>query len=175
MAFKFNFVRNSILPEVIEITPDSFQDLRGSMWTSFADEILDNKLIDNRICFKHDKFSHTKRGALRGLHGDEKSWKLVSCPFGKVFQVTVDARVESSNYLKATTTILSGDNKKMILIPPMFANGFCATESDCLFHYKLAYEGEYNDFLNQFTIKWNDPRLGLDWPINNPILSARDA
>lgn len=174
MAFKFEFSKNKDLPEVIEITPDSFNDLRGSMWTSFSNELFEYKVIDSNISFKHDKFSNTKRGALRGLHGDEKSWKLISCPFGKVFQVVVDARVESNTYLKVATTILSSSNKKMLLIPPMFGNGFCAFETDSLIHYKLAYEGDYNDAENQFTIKWNDPRLDLRWPIDDPLLSKRD-
>ena len=174
MPFDFTFKKNDDLPDVIEVLVNSFEDKRGSVWTSFSKELFSEQLkIESE--FIHDKFSFTRKGALRGIHGDKKSWKLVSCVFGSGFQVVVDARPYSASYLKVAKTVLSADNKKMLLIPPMFGNGFCAAESDVLYHYKMAYEGAYNDAENQFTIKWSDPRLDICWPVKDPLLSDRDA
>ena len=135
---------------------------------------MEENLSSVNLDFKHDKFSFSKKGVLRGIHGDTKSWKLVSCPWGKVFQVVVDNRVNSKTYLKTTTMVLDGYKRKMLLIPPMFGNGFCAFEKDVLYHYKLAYEGDYSDANSQFTIAWNDTRLNISWPLSEPILSERD-
>ena len=173
MSFSFSVEDNAILPDVKEILPSSFCDKRGSLWTSF-DQFLNKNLSSINLDFKHDKFSFSKKGVLRGIHGDSKSWKLVSCPWGKVFQVVVDNRVNSKTYLKTTTMVLDGNKKKMLLIPPMFGNGFCAFETDVLYHYKLAYDGDYSDADSQFTINWNDNRLNIDWPLTDPILSERD-
>ena len=174
MSFNYKITKNSSLPEVLEIIPDHFDDHRGSLWTSFSTEIYENELLDKKIKFHHDKFSYTKKHALRGIHGDKKSWKLVCCPFGKVFQVVVDARKDSKNFMVSVSTILSDENKKMLLIPPMFGNGFCALDGDVLYHYKLAYRGKYFDASEQFTIKWNDSKLNINWPIKSPLLSERD-
>ena len=69
---------------------------------------------------------------------------------------------------------LKQDEPVFILIPPFFANGFCAIQENSIYHYKLAYKGEYNDFDQQFLIKWNDPKLNIEWPIAHPILDPRD-
>ena len=172
MSFSFDVKDNVSLPDVKEVLPSAFSDNRGSLWTSF-DKFLGENLATG-LDFKHDKFSFSKKGVLRGIHGDTKSWKLVSCPWGRVFQVVVDNRVNSKTYLKTATMMLDGQKNKMLLIPPMFGNGFCAFETDVLYHYKLAYEGDYSDADSQFTIAWNDNRLNIDWPLSDPILSKRD-
>jgi len=63
---------------------------------------------------------------------------------------------------------------KLILIPPGFGNAFLVLSEYSIYNYKLAYRGDYNDYDKQFTYKWNDERIGIDWPLNNPILSKRD-
>ena len=70
--------------------------------------------------------------------------------------------------------ILSKHNKKMVLVPPNFVNGFCVMSDDMVLFYKWGYDGDYIDADEQFTVKWNDPKVGIDWPISNPILSKRD-
>ena len=124
--------------------------------------------------FNHDKFSISKRRVLRGLHCDFKSWKLVTCTFGKVFFVVVDMKKKSKNYLKWKSWILSHDNGIQVLIPPNYANGHLCLSNRCLFHYKLSYKGSYNNVKKQFSLKWNDPKLKIKWGIKNPILSSRD-
>ena len=70
--------------------------------------------------------------------------------------------------------VLSDRNNKQVLLPPGVGNGFLVLSDHSVFHYKWSYEGEYADVDEQFTIKWNDPMVGIEWPINNPILSRRD-
>ena len=81
---------------------------------------------------------------------------------------------KSKNYLKHKTWILTHEKPTLILVPPHFANAHLCLSNKCVFHYKWSYEGEYPDVDEQFTIKWNDRRLNIDWPITNPILQKRD-
>jgi len=153
---------------VKKIKNSSFKDHRGYYWTSWKKNII------NKIKFNHDKFSLSKKNVLRGLHGDTKTWKLVSCPYGKFLLVVVDCNKKSKNYLKWRSWILSHENSLQILIPPNYANGHLCLSDHCLFHYKLSYKGSYFGASKQFSLKWNDPKLNIKWPIKKPILSFRD-
>jgi dTDP-4-dehydrorhamnose 3,5-epimerase len=86
----------------------------------------------------------------------------------------IDARPNSKNYLKWDSIILNDRTRKLILTPPQFAIGFLVLSDQALLNYMWAYEGEYADVDEQFTIKWNDPKLNITWPIENPLLSLRD-
>ena len=154
--------------KIKKIINSRFKDLRGLYWTSWK------KNKNEKIIFKHDKFSLSKKNVLRGLHGDKKTWKLVSCPYGKFLLIAVNFDKKSKNYLKWKSWILSPENGIQILIPPYYANGHLCLSNKCLFHYKLSYTGKYNDVKNQFSLKWNDPKIGIKWPIKKPILSRRD-
>ena len=146
----------------------SFIDHRGYYWTSWK------KDKDKNIIYNHDKFSLSKKNVLRGLHGDKKTWKLVSCTYGELFLVIVNFNKESKNYLEWKSWTLSHKNGVQILIPPNYANGhLCLTEM-CLLHYKLSYKGSYNGPKKQFSLRWNDPKIAIKWPIKKPILSQRD-
>ena len=146
----------------------TFKDDRGYYWTSWK------KLTTNRIKFNHDKFSLSKKNVLRGLHGDNKTWKLVSCVYGKFLLVVVNCEKKSKGFLKWKKWVLSHQNGIQILIPPNHANGHLCLSEKCLFHYKLSYKGKYTVAKQQFSIKWNDPKLNIDWHIKKPILSNRD-
>jgi dTDP-4-dehydrorhamnose 3,5-epimerase len=154
-------------PEVKIYEPSSFHDYRGELYTLF-----DQKKSD--LVFNHDKVSRSSKNVLRGLHGDSKSWKLISCVAGSVYFVVVDNRISSPNYMKWDWTILSAENKKTVIVPPNFANGHYVLSDEATFFYKWSYEGEYPDVDSQFTIKWNDKDIGINWPTDNPILSKRD-
>ena len=154
--------------KVKKLINSSFNDYRGYYWTSWKKGVIKN------IEFKHDKFSLSKKNVLRGLHGDRKTWKLVSCPYGKFILVVVDCVKKSKNYLKWKSWIVSQKNGVQILIPPNYANGHLCLSDQCLFHYKLAYKGSYLDAQSQFSLKWNDPKLNINWRIKKPILSNRD-
>ena len=119
-----NITCSEKLPEVKIVNFNSFSDQRGSIWTSYSD-IFSNELIPNEVVFKHDKFNSNRKNVLRGIHGDDKTWKLVSCPYGEIEQVVVDLRPNSSTYKKWIKFQLSETNRKAILIPPMFGNAFC--------------------------------------------------
>ena len=146
----------------------SFKDHRGYYWTSWKKGEI------KKVYFKHDKFSLSKKNVLRGLHGDKKTWKLVSCPYGKFLLVIVNYVKTSKNYLKSKSLILSQENGVQVLIPPNYANGHLCLTNKCLFHYKLSYRGKYIDAKEQFSLRWNDPKLKIKWKIRKPILSKRD-
>jgi dTDP-4-dehydrorhamnose 3,5-epimerase len=156
-----------IFPEVKIYQPDSFEDFRGELYTLFKQE-------EHELVFNHDKVSVSRQNVLRGMHGDSKSWKLITCLSGVVYLVVIDNRPESPNYLKWDSIVLSETNRKQILVPPMFANGHLVLSNNAVFFYKWAYPGEYPDVEDQFTVKWNDPKVNIHWPIDNPILSKRD-
>lgn len=173
MAFQFSIHASEILNDVKIISPSVHRERRGEIWTSFTEENV-GVLLPHGLQFKHDKFSHSFRNVLRGLHGDNKSWKLVSCINGEILQVVADMRATSSTYLKWEAFDL-GPSKNSILIPPGMGNAFLVKSDVATYHYKLAYHGQYIDADDQFTVSWADPRLNITWPIENPILSERDA
>jgi dTDP-4-dehydrorhamnose 3,5-epimerase len=88
--------------------------------------------------------------------------------------VVLDVREHSNTYGKWESFIISPETQTQVLIPPMFANGHFVMEDDSIFHYKMAYKGEYNDETKQKTIVFNDSRFGIEWPVQSPILSNRD-
>ena len=156
-----------IFPEVKIYQPDSFEDYRGELYTLFKQE-------EHELVFNHDKVSVSRQNVLRGMHGDSKSWKLITCLSGVIYLVVVDNRPESPNYLKWDSIVLSETNRKQVLVPPMFANGHLVLSSQATFFYKWSYPGDYPDVKDQFTLKWNNPKINIHWPIDNPILSNRD-
>lgn len=155
------------------ITPTISQDRRGDIWTSFLKERIE-KLLPPNLYFKHDKFSQSHHNVLRGIHGDNKSWKYVTCVYGSIFQVVVDCRKDSPTFLQWEGFEIHKEKQKMILLPPNMGNAYYVRSQNALYHYKLAYEGEYFDAPNQFTYAWNDKRIGIEWDCNKPILSDRD-
>jgi dTDP-4-dehydrorhamnose 3,5-epimerase len=155
--------------EVKIVQPDCYSDYRGDLWTLWK-----KGETFSEIEFIHDKVSTSRKNVLRGIHGDFKSTKLITCLYGEIYFVVVDNRPDSQTYRQWDWMILSEKNRKMVLLPPGFGNGFLVLSKNSVFHYKWSYEGKYPDVDEQFTIKWNDPAVNIDWPINNPILQMRD-
>ena len=174
MSLDFEIKRSTKLPSVTIVTPSTHEERRGSIWTSYMSSSLDC-LLPESLRFSHDKFSVSKKNVLRGIHGDHKSWKLVSCVAGDIFQVVVDMREGSETFLQWESFELGDNNRQMVLIPPGMGNAFHVRSRSAVYHYKLAYFGEYADADDQFTVAWNDPRLNITWGNDNPILSERDA
>ncbi len=146
-----------------------FKDKRGYLWTSWKK----NKKLT--LKFNHDKFSVSKKNVLRGLHGDKKTWKLISCVFGKIFFVVVNYNKKSKQFLKYSSFYLSHKHNRQILVPPNFLNGFLCLSKYCVLHYKLSYPGKYYDVNKQISLKWNSKMINIKWPKNkNIILSNRD-
>lgn len=175
MSYKdVKIYKSEILNELVVFEPSISKDSRGNIFTSYHCNLYD-KFLPDGVKFLHDKFSYSINNVLRGLHGDTKTWKLISCVWGKIYEVIVDYRPQSPNFKKWVSFNLSAENYRQILIPPGFLNGFYVLSSEAVFHYKLAYQGEYFDVPDQITVKWNDPDLKIDWPCVSPILQPRDA
>jgi dTDP-4-dehydrorhamnose 3,5-epimerase len=158
---------------VYTFKPSKGVDDRGIIYTSFYEDVFE-KYLPKDLMFKHDKFSSSKKDVLRGIHGDTKSWKLVTCVYGEIYQVVVDCRKNSPTYKKWEAFTINSNEPQLILLPPNMGNSFFVNSETAIYHYKLAYEGEYLDAEDQFSIKWNDPTIGIKWPITNPVLSGRD-
>ena len=169
---EFNIEESKLLKGVFIITPNKFKDLRGDIWTAFRDENLAYLAINAK--FKHDKFINSHFNVLRGIHGDSKTYKLVTCVYGEILQVVVDCRPESSSYLKHESFLINQKEQKLILLPPNMGNAHYVRSKEAVYYYKLAYDGEYIDADEQFTLAWNDERLKINWGAKNPILSERD-
>ena len=157
------------IDDIYIFEPDIFTDFRGDLWTTWK---KDEFPYD--IDFNHDKVSTSRKNVLRGIHGDFKSHKLITCLYGELFFVIVDNRKNSKTYLQHQTMILDARKRLQVLVPPGVGNAFLVLSEDSVFSYKWSYTGEYPDVEDQFTIKWNDERLNIDWPITNPILQKRD-
>ena len=162
-------IKNCTIDGVYEITPDVFKDFRGDLWTLWKDGEFFKSLN-----FNHDKVSTSRKNVLRGIHGDFKSHKLVTCLYGELYFVVLDNRKDSHTYGKWESFILDDKSRKQILIEPGIGNAFLVLSQDSVFHYKWSYKGSYPDVQDQFTIKWNDPAFNIDWPVLNPILQQRD-
>jgi len=173
MSIDFEIKESEKIKGIFIITPSISEDLRGNIWTSFIKNEIEEFIPEN-IYFKHDKFSTSKHNVLRGIHGDSKSWKLVTCVYGEIQQVVVDMRKNSPTYLQWQDFIINSENQNLILIPPNMGNAYYVKSESAVYHYKLAYEGDYIDADEQFSIKWNDESIGIKWLTNEPLLSGRD-
>ena len=165
--FKVEIKTSKVFPEVKIFQPDSWFDYRGEMWT-FWESTYDTPKE------KISKFTRSRKDVLRGLHGDDVTWKHITCVWGEIYLVVVDNRPESENYLKWDSFIISERNHLSVLVPPGFANGHLCLSEERLFQYTQSYPEDYVDWMNQDTLKWDDPRIRINWPIDNPILNWRD-
>lgn len=154
---------------VMKIELESFSDHRGKYTETYNEDAYKQAGID--VNFIQDDISFSKKNVLRGIHGDDETYKLVSCLHGSFVLVIVNNDSESEEYKKWISFNLSGDDNTQILIPPKFGNGHFVTSEDAIFHYK---QNTYYNPQGQFTIMWNDPEYNFVWPNNNPILSKRD-
>lgn len=159
------------LPCVLKIERHLFEDYRGVYGEIYKrQEYFDAGIT---IDLPEDDFSFSCQNVLRGLHGDLKTWKLVSCLYGELYLVVLNYDESSPDFGKWEGFILSPLNRLQILIPPMHANGHLILSEWAMFHYKQSEY--YTDGSNQFVVRWNDPRFNINWPITNPILSQRDS
>jgi len=160
------------LPEVLLIEPDVFRDERGFFLETYhAKKYAEQGLA---ATFVQDNHSRSLRGTLRGLHAQllQPQGKLVRVIHGEVFDVAVDIRKGSPNFGRWAGAALSSDNFRELYIPPGFAHGFCVLSETAEMEYKCT------DFYypkEEITILWNDPAIGVRWPIaGEPTLSPRD-
>ncbi|MDA0327305.1 MAG: dTDP-4-dehydrorhamnose 3,5-epimerase, partial [Bacteroidetes bacterium] len=155
------------------IEPKVFGDDRGFFLETFhTSRYVDLAKIS--LPFVQDNHSRSSLGVLRGLHFQRKKpqGKLVRVVTGKVFDVAVDIRSGSDTFGKWEGVILSEQNKKQLWVPPGFAHGFVVLSETADFEYKCT---DYYDPSDEGSILWNDPDLDISWPIENPILSNKNA
>ncbi len=162
-------VSKTKLEGVLLIKPDIFEDFRGEYVETYNKELYRKNGID--IEFVQDDISVSSRNVLRGIHGDGETWKLISCLYGKFYLVVVNWNEASPQFGKWESFVLSDRNRLQVLVPPKFGNGHLVLSELAIFHYK---QSTYYNRGGQFTLLWNDPKLNIWWPINNPIVSRRD-
>ena len=123
--------------------------------------------------FVQDNLSVSRRGILRGLHFQNPTpqGKLVCVLEGEVFDVAVDLRRSSQTFGKWHGERLSSENKRQFFIPPGFAHGFAVLSETAMFHYKCT---EFYSPANEITVRWDDPDLGIQWPLQDPVISEKD-
>jgi len=171
---EFDIQESNKIQGVYIFTPSVAKDLRGNIWTSFLKDEVE-RLMPVDTPFKHDKFSTSRRNVLRGIHGDKKSWKLVTCVYGEIQQVVVDMREDSPTYKQWQDFMINRNNQQLVLIPPNMGNAYYVNSPEAVYHYKLAYNGDYIDADEQFSISWDDLSIGIEWLTDKPILSNRDS
>ena len=159
------------IPGVLLIDPNVFRDPRGCFVETHQERRYREAGIAER--FVQDNFSRSIRHTLRGLHFQEPhaQGKLVMALEGTVFDVVVDLRKGSPQFGRWYGIELSGENLRQLYVPPGCAHGFCALSETASFLYKCT---EYYSHEDERGILWNDPALRIDWPITEPILSAKD-
>ena len=159
------------LPGVIIIEPTLFRDDRGFFLESYHLEKFRQGGID--VAFVQDNHSQSVRGTLRGLHAQQQfpQGKLVRAIEGEIFDVAVDIRRGAPTFGKWVGVTLSAANFRQLYIPPGFAHGFCVVSEHAQVQYKCTAFYQPGD---EIGIAWNDPSLGITWPVTNPLLSAKD-
>lgn len=166
-------VRETAIPGVLVIEPAIHGDHRGFFVETWQQDRYAQVGID--LPFVQDNHSRSEHGILRGLHAQTGAFaqgKLVRVIAGSIFDVAVDVRIGSPTYGRHVTVELDAETKHQIWVPPGFIHGFCVTSED-------GAEIEYKctapyDAASDLTVLWNDPDLGIPWPIDAPILSAKD-
>lgn len=164
-------VSGTKLPGVFVVEPRVFGDSRGFFMESFNGKRYAEHGLPE--LFVQDNLSYSARGVLRGLHfqNPRPQGKLVCVLEGEVFDVAVDIRVGSPTFGEWVGVTLSSENKRQLYVPPDFAHGFVVTSEVALFFYKCT---DYYAPESEGTVLWNDPGIGIEWPVENPTLSTKD-
>lgn len=159
------------LPGAIIIEPSVFGDSRGFFMETWSRRRYEEAGI--RETFVQDNVSYSRHGVVRALHFQNPApqGKLVYALKGEVFDVAVDVRLGSPTFGEWVGVTLSAENKRQFYIPPGFAHGFAVTGEDALFVYKCT---DFYDPKAERSLIWNDPQIGIQWPVKNPVMSGRD-
>ena len=166
---KFN---ETDLPGVILVDPDVHRDARGFFFESFHAEKFAVGGIDAQ--FVQDNHSRSKRGTLRGLHAQKHhpQAKLVRVIRGAVFDVAVDVRRGSPTFAQWVGYELSDENFRQLYVPAGFVHGFCVLSDIAEVEYKCT---DFYHPADEIGVAWDDPEIGIDWPVTEPTLSEKDA
>ena len=154
------------------IRPAVFEDARGYFLELHHERRF--AALGMADALVQDNLSYSRRGVLRGLHFQTPGWqgKLVSVVRGEVFDVAVDLRRDSPTFGQWHGLTLSEQNHRQLWVPPGFAHGFCVTGEEALVLYKCS---AFYEPAQEQTLLWNDPELGISWPVERPLVSDKDA
>jgi len=172
MPFSFN--RFDELPDIVIVRPQPVEDERGWFMETYKKSEFSGQGIPQDFLQDNHSCSIVK-GVLRGLHFQKEpvaQGKLVRCVVGEVFDVAVDIRKGSPTYRRWVSGVLSAENRQMMWIPIGFAHGFLTTTDVAEVEYKVT--AEYSSAHDR-AIRWNDPSIGIKWPVRDPVLSSKDA
>lgn len=160
------------LPGLLLFTPDVYGDDRGFFLETWNAARYREHGLD--VGFVQDNVSYSRHGVLRGLHYQDPhpQGKLVMVLRGEIFDVAVDIREDTTTFGTWEKVTLSAENKRQLYVPPGFAHGFVVTGEEALVHYKCT---EYYHPEAEGSIRWDDPAIGIDWPVETPTLSEKDA
>lgn len=165
-------VSETELPGVLLVEPEVYTDDRGSFMETW--NARDYRPHGLEFTFVQDNLSRSREGVLRGLHfqNPRPQAKLISVLEGEVYDVVVDVRADAETFGEWKGTLLSAENARQLYVPEGYAHGFVATSGEALFHYKCTdfYHPEADR-----AVRWNDPSLEINWPVEDPILSDKDA
>lgn len=159
---------------VFEIQLEAHDDERGFFMRVYDDKIFRERGIHHHWVQENQSLSR-KKSVARGLHFQFPpcvETKLVRVVSGKIFDVFLDLRKGSKTFGQWDSIELSAENKRMIYIPRGFAHGFCTLSEDCNVVYKV---DNYYSPETEGTIRWNDPQVGINWPVSDPIISKKDS
>jgi dTDP-4-dehydrorhamnose 3,5-epimerase len=164
-------VHEASLPGVLVLELDRFDDPRGSFFESWHKKRYAEQGLNRE--FVQDNVSKSMKGVLRGLHfqNPNPQGKLIQVLQGDVFDVAVDIRVGSPTFGRWFGIVLSSKDMKQLYIPEGFAHGFVVLSEGATFAYKCT---EFYKKECERTVLWNDPALGIEWPVARPILSSKD-
>ena len=159
------------IPGVVLVEPKIHGDERGFFLETYHTERYREAGI--AAAFVQDNHSYSRRGILRGLHGQSPhaQGKLVRVIEGEIYDVAVDVRRGSPTYGRWVGFQLSAKNYRQLYVPPGLVHGFCVTSEGAQVEYKCT---EFYHPEAEFSVAWNDPELGIDWPVRDPILSGKD-
>jgi len=157
------------LDGLVLIEPDVNGDERGFLVETFREADLAEIGVDVR--FVQDNHSRSRGRVLRGIHLQRGQAKLVRCPRGRIWDVAVDLRPESPTFKRWEAYELDGERHRQLFIPAGFGHGFCllSDEADVLYRLSSYYDPEL-----ETGVAWDDPEIGIEWPISDPVLSERD-
>lgn len=168
MEFKFSRIKGT---DVLLITRKIFPDERGNITKEYEETPFKEHFPAN---FKEEYVSFSKKNVLRGLHFQRNPFpqgKFISVISGSILDIVVDLREDSENYLKYVSCTLKPETGYAVWIPEGYAHGFLSLEDNTVILNRCT--NEFNQLL-EGGISWNDPKIGIEWPINNPILSDKD-
>ena len=164
-------VEKTQLPGVVILHPNVFADDRGFFMETYNQVFFGDQGLPDQ--FVQDNHSRSSKGVLRGLHYQYPQWqgKLVRVINGEIFDVAVDIRRDSPDFGKWVGVYLSETNHQQLYVPPGYAHGFCVVSdvADVVYKCTTVYKPQ-----DDAAIRWNDPEIGIEWPIENPLVSDKD-